>query len=446
MHSEPISFIHLERQNDLASRFVINPQAVERISAITTPIVVITIAGLYRTGKSFVMNQLADAQSGFDLGYSVEPKTQGLWMWILDSDAVRKKFNLPSDATVLLMDTEGLGSYTKTQAYDAKVFALAILLSSYLIYNSMGTIDDTAVENISLLVEVTKSLKTSAPSSSATSKTSSQPDDFDLHLFFPKFMWLLRDFSLELIQDGKTVTPSEYLENSLAPLSGSGPEIETKNRTRECLKRNFPDRTCFTLKRPVVDEELLQDLEKISMDQFRPEYLKSANILCDFIYQHATPKSLFGYRINGQMFVQLAQSYIDALNGGGMPVIQNTWEQVTQVQCRQAVDRAVEKYKSLMSAISTKSEYLEESEFSVAHDAARKESYALFHKSAVGSESSRYLDELDKEILMAFKTLEVDNSVKGRSHCEGILSSLLEGLSLQVKERQVSSYRSLSGP
>ena len=37
----------------------------------TGPIAVITVAGLYRTGKSFILNQLAGGQAGFDIGGSV---------------------------------------------------------------------------------------------------------------------------------------------------------------------------------------------------------------------------------------------------------------------------------------------------------------------------------------------------------------------------------------
>jgi len=32
---------------------------------------VISVAGLYRTGKSFVLNQLAGSQNGFDIGATV---------------------------------------------------------------------------------------------------------------------------------------------------------------------------------------------------------------------------------------------------------------------------------------------------------------------------------------------------------------------------------------
>lgn len=49
------------------------------------------------------------------------------------------------DEQVLLIDTEGLGSLEEDVNHDAKIFALALLLSSLLVYNSVGSIDDEAI-------------------------------------------------------------------------------------------------------------------------------------------------------------------------------------------------------------------------------------------------------------------------------------------------------------
>lgn len=42
---------------------------------------------------------------------------------------------------------------------DSRIFSLAILLSSYLIYNSVGSIDETAIENLSLVVNLSKNIQ-----------------------------------------------------------------------------------------------------------------------------------------------------------------------------------------------------------------------------------------------------------------------------------------------
>ena len=44
------------------------------------------------------------------------------------------------------MDSEGLGAITEDQNHDTRIFMLALLLSSFFIYNSMGTIDEGALQ------------------------------------------------------------------------------------------------------------------------------------------------------------------------------------------------------------------------------------------------------------------------------------------------------------
>ncbi len=61
-----------------------------------------------------------------------------------------------SDYTIVFLDTEGLGSTIRGASYDTRIFALAILLSSYFIYNSTGVIDGDAIASLSLVVSLTK--------------------------------------------------------------------------------------------------------------------------------------------------------------------------------------------------------------------------------------------------------------------------------------------------
>ncbi|KAI2517834.1 guanylate binding protein 3 [Homo sapiens] len=44
---------------------VANPEALKILSAITQPVVVVAIVGLYRTGKSYLMNKLAGKNKGW---------------------------------------------------------------------------------------------------------------------------------------------------------------------------------------------------------------------------------------------------------------------------------------------------------------------------------------------------------------------------------------------
>jgi hypothetical protein len=91
------------------------------------------------------------------------------------------------------MDTEGLGALDEDSNHDVRIFSLAILLSSYFIYNSMGSIDVNALSQLSLVINLTKNIQV---------KSGGMNEDVDpeeLAQYFPSFMWVVRDFTLQLV-------------------------------------------------------------------------------------------------------------------------------------------------------------------------------------------------------------------------------------------------------
>ncbi len=63
----------------------------------------------------------------------------------------------------------------------------------------------------------------------------------ELSQFTPAFLWLLRDFYLALEEDGRAVSPGEYLESALQPVKGAGRSVEAKNAVSSALSCTQPD-------------------------------------------------------------------------------------------------------------------------------------------------------------------------------------------------------------
>ena len=61
---------------------------------------------------------------------------------------------------VLVVDSEGLGGLDEDNNHDMRIFSLAMLISSFFIYNSMGQIDEAAISSLSLVVNLTKHIQT----------------------------------------------------------------------------------------------------------------------------------------------------------------------------------------------------------------------------------------------------------------------------------------------
>lgn len=93
------------------------------IAGIDKKIAVVSVAGPYRTGKSFLLNRFAGQQYGFALGASTNPCTEGLWIW-------GEPIDLDAETCVLLIDTEGLNSYNRDENADMLLFSITAMLTS----------------------------------------------------------------------------------------------------------------------------------------------------------------------------------------------------------------------------------------------------------------------------------------------------------------------------
>lgn len=50
---------------------------------ISDPVCVVAIVGPCRDGKSFILSETFGQADVFPVGYETDPKTMGVWMWIL---------------------------------------------------------------------------------------------------------------------------------------------------------------------------------------------------------------------------------------------------------------------------------------------------------------------------------------------------------------------------
>ncbi len=223
---QPIPFIQWKD-----GKFSIDKKASDILHQIRGKLAVIVVAGPYRTGKSYLLNRLLGRQSGFAVGGSIQACTKGIWLW--GSPVVH------GDTTYIFLDSEGLGSIEQNQSFDVQIFSLAVLLSSLFVLNTQGTINESALEQLELVVQCTKTIRVKEgsggdgklPSSPAQQKSKSgvsaaaaaasasgggSTEDSELAEHFPHFLWVLRDFALTL-QDanGQPISSRQYLEDAL---------------------------------------------------------------------------------------------------------------------------------------------------------------------------------------------------------------------------------------
>lgn len=74
--------------------------------------------------------------------------------------------------------------------------------------DSIGVIDERAIANLSLAAELTKNIEMRL--------TGGKEKREALANITPKFMWILKDFTLELVDErGRNISANDYLEDCL---------------------------------------------------------------------------------------------------------------------------------------------------------------------------------------------------------------------------------------
>ncbi len=209
-----------------------------------------------------------------------------------------------------------MGSLEEGESTDLKIFLLALLFSSQLVYNSVGSIDEQAIESLSLVIQLATLLQ-----------RQDRYDTQELVNTFPSFLWLLRDFSLKLENEkGLPITPQEYLEHALKHQSRTSPAAERKNQIRKQLRTFFQERDCFALVRPTEEERDLQNLSSVADCKLRPEFVSLVGALRRRLGERVRPKRVRGKALGMEGFIELCQYYTKALGDGRLPSISSHWD------------------------------------------------------------------------------------------------------------------------
>uniref|UniRef100_A0A0D9S6T6 Guanylate binding protein 1 n=1 Tax=Chlorocebus sabaeus TaxID=60711 RepID=A0A0D9S6T6_CHLSB len=402
-------------------RLMVNPEALKILSAITQPVVVVAIVGLYRTGKSYLMNKLAGKKKGFSLGSTVQSHTKGIWMWCVPHP---KK---PGHVLVLL-DTEGLGDVEKgDNQNDSWIFALAILLSSTFVYNSMGTINQQAMDQLHYVTELTHRIR-----SKSSPDENENEDSADFVSFFPDFVWTLRDFSLDLEADGQPITADEYLTYSLKLKKGTSEKDKTFNLPRLCIRKFFPKKKCFVFDRPVHCKKLAQ-LEKLHDEELDPEFVQQVADFCSYIFSNSKTKTLSGgIKVNGPRLESLVLTYVNAISSGDLPCMENAVLALAQIENSAAVQKAVAHYEQQMGQkVQLPTETLQE--LLDLHRDSEREAIEVFIRSSFKDVDHLFQKELAAQLEKKRDDFCKQNQEASSDRCSALLQDIFSPLEEEVK-------------
>ena len=387
----PINLIEFNRNN-----FILNEKALNILNSINEDLIIISIVGKARTGKSYLMNLLLNYNNiqypgkGFQISSRLNSCTKGIWLWNTPRDSP-----IYPNSKIIFIDSEGTNSTDiSTKTYDSKIFALIVLISSLFIYNTYGNIDERSIADLALAAHLSNTIATNTI------------DDKDIIIneLTPKFIWVLRDFILDKIDPdtGKEISSNDYLElclrNKLINKNGIGME---NNLIRENIIKYFKERECITLPRPVEQEEDLHLNLKRK------------------VYEESKIKRIGNKKINGPILVNLLIQFINSLNSKIIPNINTAIENIILNEIEKYYDKCKKLWKQNYSKIKTNNDYNIKSIYNI--------------KYFIIIEYSQVIND-NKEIKYTEKFLEIYNNNKNKLEQE-----IQNDIDKLLKERNTNS-------
>ena len=424
-----VPFIQVSSSNALS----VNDEAVELLSAIPGKIFLISAVGLYRSGKSSLLNMflerkglldrsVAGGVGGFAIGDTVNRCTRGIWIW-------PEPIATEDGGSIVLMDTEGLGGVEADTAYDTRIFSLAVLLSSTLLFNSRGSIDEAAISNLSMITKL----------SSHISIGTTENVNTGFAKIFPKFMWVIRDFALDLTDDeGIEITAREYLEHALKPVDGFDADTLERNSIRHSINSFFSDVDCGTLVMPVVDEGALQNISTSSVASLRPDFQAQLDALVSTLMdtQNFAYKEVGGEPINGAILANLAVKYVHAIESGQVPTVSTAWQAVSQRESEAALKVCVETYKECMLE-TVKSKFPTRAELNAAHAVAARDAINSFDSRAVGPSAPELRATLSGQLEEEHLNVHAANKALSEALCKSVLERHIAAYSGKLSSKDI---------
>ncbi|CAI0385652.1 unnamed protein product [Linum tenue] len=381
-------------------------EGLEAIRRIKNPIAAVAVIGPYRSGKSFLLNQLLSlsCDEGFGVGHMRDTKTKGIWVWgtpvELDINGVK--------TSVFYLDTEGFESVGKSNVYDDRIFALATVLSSVLIYNLPETIREADISRLSFAVELAEEFY------GRFALFYSHGELMALTLHFPNrvkmlllnlqnFFGLFNEIFYEMVNEALQRVPNQDGDRN----------IDQVNQIRESLAIMGDNSTAFSLPQPHLHRTKLCEMKDGELEQL---YVSRREKLKDLVSSIIRPKIVQGKSMNGEEFVAFLEQILEALNKGEIP----STGSLVEVFNKAILERCLKIYSEGMAKINLP---LTEEAVQDAHGRSRERSMKVFDEQHFGRHhAKRSVMQLDEEIDKVFKHIIMANEYQSAKLCEALYS------------------------
>ncbi|XP_077530597.1 atlastin-3-like [Haemaphysalis longicornis] len=331
------------------SRFTLDIGQLERIllddNVKNLPVVVVSVAGAFRKGKSFLLNfflqymrnrtkdqwmEDCDAPlKGFPWRGGSEPETMGILMWdevfvVTTTEGKRM--------AVVFLDTQGMFDGRSTLKSWTTISAFSIIASSVQIFNLSQNIGEDELQYLQVFTEYGRL---------ALQTAGEKP--------FQNLLFVVRDWPYAYEKPYGFEGGSSLLEQRLSGYDKQAPELQLSRRD---IRSNYSDISCFLMPHPGKKVALGQLFDGCLSD-IGEDFKEQLRVLVPSVLDET---KLLVKRINDsdmtcQQLLTSLQELADVFNSGDLPDPKSIIEATAETSDVTAATRAFEHYRSGMEEV-----------------------------------------------------------------------------------------------
>jgi len=350
--------------------------------------------------KLFEGSFMDQENSGFAWRAGKDKHTSGIWIWdspLVFTNADGRKVGL------LLMDTQGAWDTKMSKAQNATLFGLTSLLSSKLVFNMQGTIDETKMENLDYIMTFAQTVCAELPGVGSP---------------FGNLEILVRDW--QHYDDGATLEECrammmEHLDDHMSPEKVPEDAVQRVERLRESVR----SMRCFGLTEP-GEKVKKKDFEGKLAD-IKPDFLYLLDDFAQTLFHgDVMPCAPLGMEITSGSFVQVVMNFAEAFKDNAAEMAIGLREAFVKVEMMQSKEQLLAEFKNQLAQRAPASAVIDPAELKtgvkelqeqVKHDFATK----LKPWKLKASDEKERIEEFSRQVDEAanLRMLQNDQQVEG---------------------------------
>ena len=221
----------------------------------------------------------------------------------------------------------------------------------------------------------------------------------ELRRYFPDFLWLLRDVTLQPTDSsGSEISAKDYLMKRVL-VRGETFDESASDKVGRVIITFFPHIDCVTLPPPSVDSSVMREIES-NVDKLSPDFNKQISDLVKHLKQKVTTKKVFdsGEAVTGPLLACLTKQFVEDVNNPNKtPALANVWESTIKILINEVQERLKQEYTQefteAMKKASTNDNPLEEGDISGEGQSTMTTIFGIHHALII-SKSAKLIEEV----------------------------------------------------